>query len=377
MKEFVRKLLRKLREWIGHARASPRLIFGRFAAARIQQRALDAMGIHGYRNLVVYFIPGIQAVTGGVLQIFALQRLTRELFKGSDSVSVICWLPREGIGYTQFEGFKNDETVFEFARILAVCKPSQKLLLHVPEYATELFCERLGWDVLATLRKKHGLVVSIMNQHHARMAEPDVIAKIKRVCPDVNCSVGHSGWATLSERQRLGIPLHFIPTWYYPDNAPWAPYESKSNLMIVSPDAHQFRDRVLAHLRMCLPDLDIRVIWDMKYETYLDLERSARWSLTFGEGLDGYFYGPMLRGGIAFAVRNSTFDLPGLENRRTIYPNYDSLLSNIVEDIKSLDSKEAYETYNLSVREALVKEFDSGLTKDALQKYYAHDWTVP
>ncbi len=340
----------------------------------MQSQALMERQVGRRKKLVIFFIPGIQRVTGGVLQIFSLHRMTRELLGGVDTDTLICWLPGEGWDSHHFDGFSNDVTVFPLEMVLDTIATDCELMFHLPEYATAAFIKHVGMRRLARLRAAHRLRINILNQNIESMAAPRLVAGLKRMFPDLCCTAGNPAWATEEEQRRLNIPIHVLPTWYYPDDAPWLPYEAKRNLMIVSPDRNPHRERVLGAIGEALPDLEIKVIQGLKYEQYLEFERAAKWSLTFGEGLDGYFYGPVLRGGISFAVSNGTFDLPGLETIRTAYADYEVMAARIAADIRDLDSKERYEAYNRTVREPFLRAFGRERTATGLSAFYREAW---
>jgi len=344
---------------------------------RIQKKSMQHLEIVNKRKLIIFFIPGIQSVTGGVLQIFTLHRLTREFFKNSDTDALICWLPREGWESYKFSGFNNDVTIFRLKSILKICCQDCELLFHLPEYAAMTTLEQIGWKKLASMREKHGLKINILNQNIVRMLDPEEVGKLKKIFPDMTSTAGNPVGASKEQRQRLGIPLHLLPTWYYPDDAPWQEYESKKNLMIVSPDQDPHRDLVLDAIRHAIPELEIRVVQGLKYEEYLGLERSAKWSLTFGEGLDGYFYGPVLRGGVSFAVRNNTFDVLGFNKIKSVYHSYKEMVDRIGEDILELDSKQNYEGYNHCLRKSLMLSMGRERTELSLRSYYEGSLNFP
>ena len=346
---------------------------------RIQRTAIRDTDLQHKKELVVFFIPGFEGVTGGVLQIYSLHRLTRETICNEYRDAIICWLPvpRNSWYKYKFAGFDNNVVVHSLEMLLSAIDSDCKLLFHIPEFRAPCFCNYLGWERIKKLRDEHALKVNILNQNIERLPDVEFFSRLKQIIPDLTCTVGNPAWASTQERKLLGVPLHVLPTWYYPDNAPWQPFETKSNLMIVSPDANPNRELVLTALRDALPDLTIKVITGLKYEQYLELERSAKWSLTFGEGFDGYFYGPVLRGGISFAVRNGTFDLPGFENCRTLYPSYESMAQNIVDEILKLDNKQSYEAFNLSIRMPITKVFSQDHTANALTAFYKGEWSYP
>lgn len=344
---------------------------------RVQRDVIRQLNYAECDKIVFFFIPGAKRVTGGTLQIFTLYRLTRDIFKDTKTDALICWIPGEGRDLHSYDGFDNEVTVFSLDMVLNTCGSECELLFHLPEYAAMRILEHIGWERLVVLREQHSLQINILNQNIEVMLERTHLDQIKKIFPDLTCTAGNPVWASESERRKLDIPIHALPTWYYPDDAPWQPYESKKNLMIVSPDSDPHRELVLKTIRCALPELEIQVIKGLKYEQYLKLERMAKWSLTFGEGLDGYFYGPVLRGGVAFAVRNGTFDLPGLENVATVYDSYKHMADRIVADIQALDSKAAYEGYNAMVRQPIASVLGRVRTSDALVAFYQGNLSLP
>jgi hypothetical protein len=126
-----------------------------------------------------------------------------------------------------------------------------------------------------------------------------------------------------------------------------------------------------------MPDLEIQVIQDMPFDKYISLEKEAKWSLTCGEGLDAFFIGIFLRGGVGFAVYDNFFFTAEYQQFQTVYPSYDVLQKRIVDDIKSLNRKEEMEAYNSKVRPVLDRTWGPEKTRMALESFYRGDLTLP
>ena len=62
----------------------------------------------------------------------------------------------------------------------------------------------------------------------------------------------------------------------------------------------------------------------------------AKWALTLGEGLDGYFIEPIFSGAIGFSVYNSRFFTEDFESLETVYSDYDELIKKMPMDIKKI-----------------------------------------
>lgn len=113
--------------------------------------------------------------------------------------------------------------------------------------------------------------------------------------------------------------------------------------MIVSHDDHPLKQQVLRQIAQAFPALRIEVIREISFENYLKLIRRAKWSLTFGEGLDGYFADQVFSGGVSFAVFNNRFFTPPFAKLEAVYPTWEILMDKIVADLIRLDEPKAYQ----------------------------------
>ena len=77
----------------------------------------------------------------------------------------------------------------------------------------------------------------------------------------------------------------------------------------------------------------------------MDLISRAFFTITFGEGMDGYFGQPQYVNSVGFAVYNDEF-FPNnnWKNFENVYASYDEMYENIVADVKKYSqNKEKYE----------------------------------
>jgi hypothetical protein len=115
----------------------------------------------------------------------------------------------------------------------------------------------------------------------------------------------------------------------------------------------------------------------MRYQDYLELVRVAKWSLTFGEGMDDYFVATPYRGGVGFAVYNDDFFTSEFKGLRTVFPDWETLSSKITDEIRALDNKDSMEAYNACLRPLLTKYWSRTNTKNALECFYQDKFTLP
>ena len=161
----------------------------------------------------------------------------------------------------------------------------------------------------------------------------------------VTVTTAHKRYCTLENARQFGVPFHLLSVFVSPEKYVRKQYSEKENLMIISPDYHKDKQEIIETIKRNIPDLKIIEIKNMKYEDYKKTIENAKWALTFGEGLDGYFVETIFSGGIAFAVYNEEFFTTDFKTLQTVYPDYKTLQEQICKDIKRMDTEREYTAY--------------------------------
>jgi FkbM family methyltransferase len=113
------------------------------------------------------------------------------------------------------------------------------------------------------------------------------------------------------------------------------------------------RDYVVQMLKARMPEFEFITIKNMALDDYLDLASRAMFSITFGEGMDGYYIEPILAGAISFAVYNSTFFPTEFKNHPGIFQDWNSVVSRLPEIVNNLLDAVSYDTTSQFLRENL------------------------
>lgn len=340
-------------------------------ARELQQAHLESLRLGERERVVVFLVPDAPQIRGGTLQILSMSRLSKRILDSPTDAVVDCWIPGHGRDTCRLELYDPDLIVCPLEETLARCKPGTNVVLHAPELLVNSIEATLtGNSSLASLLQQVRLHLNILNQNHLRMPAVETVRSLADRLHLVTITTGHPDWSRPQARAKWGVPIHWVPTWYCLDDAPWQPYESKRDLLIVSPERRPYRDRILSIIRTGMPNLEIRVIQGIPFAEYTQLERDAKWSLTFGEGNDGYFYGPVTRGGVSFAVHNETFNGRDTTRWVTVYPTPEAMAERIVDDMKRLDEKHAYESYNALMRPEYVANRSARRLEDRLRDFY-------
>ncbi|MFL6796336.1 MAG: hypothetical protein ACJ8F3_02875 [Xanthobacteraceae bacterium] len=127
----------------------------------------------------------------------------------------------------------------------------------------------------------------------------------------------------------------------------------KEKLIIYSPDEEPHREPVLKALKKGLPEFKLLEIRDITFDKYMDLATRCLFSLSFGEGFDGYVAQPIYQGGIGMAVyREEYFPSESLRDFPNFFSSDEDMIDNIVARIRELEEDEAlYRRTNKSMME--------------------------
>ena len=325
-------------------------------------------------RLIVFLTPGYDARLGGILSIVSLYEESRALSDVHGATVGLCTVPNDP-PLLKYTWFKNRSYIFDLRRVLKRCRNVSSLLLHVPEYRVNTLLEWASGAGAPLLRDIRDLHVNVMLQN-IESGEGQRVTELSRI-GKVTCTTAHEAYTTAAMREQLGVPLHRLSVMLYPERYRVSSYDDKQPVLIVSPDPHPEREAILQSIRQQMPHLTITVIEDMAFETYLAHIHRAKWSLTFGEGLDGYFVEPVLCGAVAFAVYNERYFTPAFRNLPTVYDSWATLKDRIVHDMRRLDSAIPYQDCSRQIDAILKDLYSVERTRANLREFYRGNYTFP
>jgi len=307
---------------------------------RIRRAALTHFTTLGTKRLIVFLTPGHEARNGGVLAILSMKRETLAQRQVHRAKVTLCAVPGDDPRFFKYTWFDNRDYLLDLETVLKSCRRLDYLQVHIPAYAVNRVLDWLtsaGPTLLRNIREVH-LNVMLMNIDNIQGKNVRGLLSFGTV----TCTTAHEAYSNLATRKAVGVPLHRLSVCNGPENYSLSGYEDKEPLLIVSPDGHPQKGEILQQIAQVCPKLRIQVIKDLHYQDYLRLARRAKWSLTFGEGLDGYFAEPVWSGGVSFAVFNDRYFTPAFAELETIYPSWAALIKRMPLDLQRLDEPVAY-----------------------------------
>jgi len=87
------------------------------------------------------------------------------------------------------------------------------------------------------------------------------------------------------------------------------------------------------------------VIKNLSYKEYKRTIGRAKWAVTFGEGLDGYFVETIFSGGISFAVYNDHFFPDEFKQLPTVFESYQEMELALPTMLEQLDDEPIYSNF--------------------------------
>jgi hypothetical protein len=344
-----------------------------FRIGRKQEKLLRENYPPNTENLIIFLTPGYDVVNGGILSISSIANESMKLKHIHGAEVLLCTLPGDPplLKYTKFA---NSNYIFKLSQVLRYFKNLKSIMIHIPEYGIDQFIKNLSskeYTILKTIKNIH---FNIMIQNIKLLSSINGIKKLERL-GKVTCTTAHDRYSTLDMRKKLGVPLHKLSTYVSPEQYIRKSYSEKEDLIIVSPDNHPRKMEILRLIHKQIPQLKMQIIKNLTYEDYKKIISRAKWALTFGEGLDGYFVETIFSGGISFAVWNPDFFTEDFKSLRTIYENYDILAKRICSDIKELDNAEEYAKYQAEQYNLCKKYYNYKSYVKNLELFYKGEYT--
>ena len=340
---------------------------------RIRRAALTHAITLGTKRLIVFLTPGFEVRAGGVLAIFAMKRETLALRQLHRARVALCAVPGDDPCFFKYTWFDNREYLLDLETVLKKCGRLDYLQVHIPAYAVNRVFDWLtsaAPTLLRNIREVH-LNVLLMNI--------DRVQNYRRLLSfgKVTCTTAHEAYSNAATRKAVGVPLHRLSVCNGPENYSLSGYQDKEPLLIVSPDGHVLKGKVLQQIAQVCPKIRIQVIENLHYTDYMRLVRRAKWSLTFGEGLDAYFAEPVWSGGVAFAVFNDRYFTPAFAELETIYPSWEVLMDRMPLDLQRIDDPVVYNRCWERAYDLLSDLYSVDRFRQNLRMFYRGEYTFP
>jgi hypothetical protein len=328
--------------------------------ALVQDRAFPG-DLLSAQKIMVFVVPEHNAMSGGIYSIFSIADHMRRVktFHGHDVL--VLTRPQPGrLTYFRNTNFRNSENVYRFEQ-LCLCKGAREIYLHVPEYASEFLMRDLSREERQYLLSRETVHVNLLNQNIKLMPSKECFADLREFCGgSLSQSVAHHAYFTQEIADKYHLPTLLLPP--YTDLSAYSPvsFDQKEKLIIYSLDEAPHKRRCLERIARDLPDFALVEIRDISFDRYMDCATRCMFSISFGEGFDGYLAQPIHQGGIGFTVYEPRF-FPSdrFRSYENIFTSGDEMVEGICDRILFLSrNREVYRSLNKKWIEEYSKLYD-------------------
>lgn len=320
--------------------------------AKIQQDLYDLSNLQNAEKLILFLIQSDIKTNGGIMSIFSLCQTSRKL--NTDSVCILSTYPNAKYTHAKNETFPNEEQIYRFSQIVDNCKNLKEMIIHIPEYYAKQFYKNLTKKDIEFLKSIKSLQLNILNQNIELMPKPKKWHNLYKLTNNITQTIAHNRYATQEVCNKYKIPTHLFSVNFDLSKYKKYPFEEKEKIIVLSPDENSYKSQIVKKLKAELPDWQFITVQSMTFPQYMDLVGKAYFTITFGEGMDGYFSQPVYVKSLGFAVYNDKF-FPNnsWKNLKNVYSSYEKMEENICNDLKMLYSNK--DLYYLSIQEHLNK----------------------
>lgn len=340
------------------------------------QDAYDLTKLKNTKKLILFLIPSPDSamINGGIMSIFSLCEESRRI--NEDTLCIISTPPHCKYTYAKNDKFLNNEKIYRFSQIVDNAKNLDEMILHIPEYYADDFYNDLTEKDIKFLKSIKNLHINIMNQNIELMPEPEKLKELYKLTNNFTQTIAHDRYATQEVCDKWQIPTHLFSVNIDLSKYKIYSFEEKEKIIALSPDWNINREKVVEKLEKELPDWKLITVKNMTFTEYMDLISKAFFTITFGEGMDGYFNQPNYVGGLGFAVYNEEF-FPNIswKSLKNVYSSYKEMQERLCDDIKNLISNK--ELYYLTINEHIQKLneiYTNSNYKSNIDKFYKKDY---
>jgi hypothetical protein len=305
----------------------------------------------GSKRFVVFLVPGRNIVNGGIISICSIASESKKLL-AMNGVSVAVCTAYDEPRMLRFTKFDNEFDLLAFSDLLPRFPSGAEVLVHIPE----LFVQKYVSDCRFVYRSRPDLIwrYNILLQN-IDLTPPKEAVEILQQMGTTTATINHKASAEIA--RRLGCPIHYLSWGLCAENFERVEYSRKENKIVISPDSHPAKYEIVRQMAAALPDHKIIEIRNMTYEKYKSILKQAKFTFTFGEGLDGYFVESIFSGGVAMAMFTERFFTAEYRDLDGIFSDGKHAIAGVADFLKATNNEMQHQTIANRQHDLVAKTF--------------------
>lgn len=296
---------------------------------------------------IIFIIPNENKISGGVMSIINMAHIAQELFP-QKKVYLGVFRPFQLID--KIKGLDFDLPIINVRKyIRGWINDDSDVLIHIYELGVK---NVLGQIKKMKLLPKMGKVtLNILNQNQDLVITNEEMEEFKGYFKRITMTLAFKCNET-NHYPYLSIPPVHVGAYYEGSDPKVVPYCEKENLCILSQDDNPFKEEIKE--KLIKRGIKVYDKYPIPFKEFVALQQKAKWTISFGEGVDGYSMGQFRNGGIGFGVYQENFAKNNYDKNNLpffLFSSYEEMKDKIIEKIGILDNEETYEREKTKVLE--------------------------
>jgi len=338
--------------------------------ASIEQKVFMRNAHKSIKDKIIFIVPNADIINGGIMSILNMHCIATDIFPQKE---VYLAVSNKHQTILRFSKLKSNVKIINFNWFAKDWIKNSNLLIHVWEKGTIDFLSNM--ESLNLLGLFKNVTLNILNQNQDLMPSSKDIYKYTKFIGKITMTLAYKANEEL-EYPYLSMKPKHVGAWYDEYKPELVPYRLKKNICIISPDIHPSKERIVKKLE------SIGIYCYQKYpipfSKFVELQKEAKWTISFGEGWDGYSAGQFRNGGIGFGVYQLNFakkyfnydNLPHF-----LFKSYDDLEREILNRIAEYDNEDTFESTNKNIVKIMYSDPENSTSESVRVRWreYYHE----
>lgn len=337
--------------------------------AFLRKRLLERSLKPGCNHVIVFLSPGHDLVNGGIMSIVSIADESSKLFRNRNVDVYVCTHINDP-GLLKYTKFTNFVDLHSFFMVLRSYPKGSNFLINIPDIYVDDFVHDY---IPAIARCTNNFRFNVLLQNYNRMPDRSAIRKIQGL-GEVTVTTAHKAYSNRKTEELLSSRVYHLSVWIDPRDYHWLPYDRKESLILLSPDMtrdnNTTRKWVIDNLMRELPGYKFETIQNLTYSEYKEKISRSRFTITFGEGLDGYYIETIFSGGIGCAVFNNDFFTDDFRGAPFLYATWEELVQSFPHDLNVCENSSKYSETCKTLNRLLANHYSSDSFQSNISNFY-------
>lgn len=304
------------------------------------------------RDKIVFIVPNDDIINGGVMSIVNMYNTARRFFPEKDVCLAVVSRYQSFSRYSKVECDAEIINIRYFLRVWL--RHGDRILFHVFEGGCNAFFDML--KEMNLLKDMKGCILNILNQNQELMPDEKLLTEYAPYFDQVSMTLAFKENEALVYPYLTISPMH-VGAIFEGAVAEPVPFAKKEDLCVISADPHP--DKELIKLMLREEGIEVFDDYPIPYPQFVKLQQRAKWTVSFGEGLDGYTGGEFRNGGIGFGVfqPNFTHDYIDAENLPPfLFRSYEEMKEKLIPTLRSFNQEDVFDKVSADMRNKILSD---------------------